>query len=317
MQYDDAFTSVENTFVDLRFGGIYAFPEPVALSQTNSLVSFSRGNSLASDVADVFSGTNDPPSQCHCGGEACEQPYTRQSRHPRIIEPCTKLWRHEFEKKVQIRIPTELQSHVGYGSCKHCYKALVTLVTYIQLQCGFKPRSSGHKFSPPTQQEVARARQIIENFGLATTFYVDTWATAFQGRFTYACGGTHCVKEAMRRFFGVSKMFNDDCHPDDSDDTVLTMLQDEPEPEPGPSDKSEDGTADTADTDDDWLDATVVILQEVTSPRSEPRPNASYIERIQAILENDSNTSAHKLSLCNVVLYECLSKQDKEKALSV
>lgn len=294
IQYDDAFTSVENTFVDL-------FPESMPLSQTNSLGSFSRGNSLTSDVADVFSGTDDPPSQCHCGGEACEQPYTRQSRHPRIIEPCTKLWRHGFEKKVQIRIPTELQSHVGYGSCKHCYKALVTLVTYIQLQCGFQTRSSGHKFLPPTQQEVARARQIIENFGLATTFYVDTWAPAFQGRFTSACGGTHRVKEAMRRFFGT------DCHSDDSDDTVLTMLQDEPET----SDESEDGTG------DGWFDATVAMLQEVPPPCSEPRPNASYIERIEAILENDSNTSAHKLSLCNAVLYECLSKQDKEKALSV
>lgn len=288
---------------DIAFDGLFPISRQNSCTfSRQNFCTFSRQNSLQ-----VKELPHKLSNSCYCDGATCKQIYMRQSKHPRIIEPSSKLFKYGFDKKVQIRIPKELQKHIGYGSCKHCYKALVTLVTYIQLQCGFQTRPSGHKFSPPTQQEVARARQIIKNFGLATTFYVDTWAPAFQGRFSSACGGTHRVKEAMRRFFETPKNLDDDCHSDDSDDTVLTMLQDEPET----SDESEDGTG------DGWLDATVAMLQEVPPPRSEPRPNASYIERIEAILENDSNTSAHKLSLCNAVLYECLSKQDKEKALSV
>ena len=231
------------------------------------------------------------PSNCYCGGDTCKQIYTRQSKYPRIIEPCSKLFKYGFDKKVQIRIPNEIQTHIGYGSCKHCYKALVTLITYVQMQCGFRVRQNViQTFCAPTKQDIAHARHVIEGFGLSVNFYVKTWASSFQRRFLTACDGIVHVQAAMPRFFG------------DESETF-----DEP--------KTDIDT--TSDTDDDLLNAAIVMLQEVTPPRSEPRPNASYIERIEAILDSDSNTSAHKLSLCNAVLYECLSKQDNVKTQSV
>ena len=217
------------------------------------------------------------PSNCYCGGDTCKQIYTRQSKYPRIIEPCSKLFKHGFDKKVQIRIPKELQTHIGYGSCKHCYKALVTLITYVQMQCGFQVRHDViQTFLAPTEQDIAHARYVIEGFDLSVNFYVNTWAPLFQERFVAACGGKVHVQSAMQRFFG-------------------TGLESSDEPE----------TENTMSDTDDLLDAAIVM-----PPRNKPRPNASYIERIEAILENDSNTSSHKLALCNAVLYECLSKKD-------
>jgi len=234
--------------VETTFSGL--FP----ISRQNSLIpeTFSRQNSLQLQVS---------PINCYCDGDTCKQIYTRQSKYPRIIEPCSKLFKHGFDKKVQIRIPKELQTHIGYGSCKHCYKALVTLVTYVQMQCGFQVRHDViQTFLTPTGQDIAHARYVIEGFDLSVNFYVNTWAPLFQERFLSACGGKVHVQSAMQRFFGTGL---------ESSDAAIVM-----------------------------------------PPRNKPRPNTSYIERIEAILENDSNTSSYKLALCNAVLYECLSKKD-------
>jgi len=240
---------------------------------SSGLISLPRQNSLQVS-----------PNNCYCGGDTCKQIYTRQSKYPRIIEPCSKLFKHGFDKKVQIRIPKELQTHIGYGSCKHRYKALVTLITYVQIQCGFQVRHDViQTFLAPTEQDIAHARYVIEGFDLSVNFYVNTWAPLFQERFVAACGGKVHVQSAMQRFFG-------------------TGLESSDEPE----------TDNTMSDTDDLLDAAIVM-----PPRNKPRPNASYIERIEAILENDSNTSSHKLALCNAVLYECLSKKDNVNALTV
>lgn len=244
------------------------------------------GETAASDLFPIprQNSSQVSPSNCYCGGDTCKQIYTRQSKYPRIIEPCSKLFKHGFDKKVQIRIPKELQTHIGYGSCKHCYKALVTLITYIQMQCGFQVRHDViQTFLAPTEQDIAHARYVIEGFDLTVNFYVNTWAPFFQERFMAACGGKVHVQSAIKRFFG-------------------TGLESSDEPE------TDNTTSDT----DDLLDAAIVM-----PPRKKPRHNTSYIERIEAILENDSNTSSHKLALCNVVLYECLSKKDNVNVLTV
>ena len=240
---------------------------------SSGLISLPRQNSLQVS-----------PNNCYCGGDTCKQIYKRQSKYPRIIEPCSKLFKHGFDKKVQIRIPKELQTHIGYGSCKHCYKALVTLITYVQMQCGFQVRHDViQTFLAPTEQDIAHARYVIEGFDLSVNFYVNTWAPFFQERFMVACGGKVHVQSAMQRFFG-------------------TGLESSDEPE------TDNTTSDT----DDLLDAAIVM-----PPRNKPRHNTSYIERIEAILENESNTSSHKLALCNAVLYECLSKKDNVNALTI
>ena len=245
-----------------------AFSGLFPISRQNSCkppVTFSRQNSLQVQEKQL--------NNCYCGGASCEQRYMRQSRHPRIIEPCSKLWKDGFEKKVQIRIPKELQSHIGYGSCKHCYKALVTLVTHIQVQCGFRTRPDViQTFCPPTERDIAHARWVIQGFGLPVIFYINTWAPSFQERFVTTCGGMQCVQTAMRQFFT-------------------------PSSEP--------------DEDDDFLETEWAMLAD--EPKLSQNKSESYIERIRTILTNTSNTSVHKLSMCNAVLYECLSVADALK----
>ena len=278
-----------NEGVETAFSGL--FPISRQNSCTLSLPeTFSYQNSLKVSPSNCLKVSQ---SNCYCGGDTCKQIYTRQSKYPRIIEPCSKLFKYGFDKKVQIRIPNELQTHIGYGSCKHCYKALVTLITYVQVQCGFRVRHNViQTFCAPTKQDIVHAQHVIEGFGLPVNFYVNTWASSFQGRFVAACDGIVHVQAAMHRFFGTGDESETSDEPEADNDT-------------------------TSDTDDGFLDTAIAMLQEVTPPRSEPRANASYIERIEAILENDSNTSVHKLSLCNAVLYECLSKQDNAHVLSV
>ena len=232
-----------------------------SLSCQEYLLDMPRQNSL-----DMSCQTSLAQNKCYCGGDGCKQRYMRQSKYPRIIEPCSKLLKHGFDKKVQIRIPHQLQAHIGYGSCKHCYKALVTLVTHIQLQCGFRLRQDViQTFCTPTEQDIAHARRVIQGFGLSVNFYIKTWAPSFQERFMTACGGTVHVQVAMCQFFAVIQ----------------------------PT---------TPQNDCAWIDSALVMLQ--------PENNMeSYIERIRAILEMTTTTSVHKLSMCNTVLYECLSKE--------
>jgi len=140
---------------------------------------------------------------CYCPTDTCEQKYTRNSKHPRIIEPSSKLIQAGYQQKVQIRIPKELQSFIGYGSCKDCYRALVTLITYIQLNCGWTVKNElVQTFETPKHKEYAHARRVIEGFGFPHQFYIETWAPSFQSRFTEACGGMSHVQNAMRTFFG-------------------------------------------------------------------------------------------------------------------
>ena len=255
-------------FEDMIFDDGTAFSGLFPISRQNSCklpVTFSRQNSMQVQEKQL--------NNCYCGGASCEQRYMRQSRHPRIIEPCSKLWKDGFEKKVQIRIPKELQSHIGYGSCKHCYKALVTLVTHIQVQCGFRTRPDViQTFCPPTERDIAHARWVIQGFGLPVIFYINTWAPSFQERFVTTCGGMQCVQMAMRQFFT-------------------------PSSEP--------------DEDDDFLETEWAMLAD--EPMLSQNKSESYIERIRTILTNTSNTSVHKLSMCNAVLYECLSVADALK----
>ena len=139
---------------------------------------------------------------CYCQNDTCEQKYLRDSKHPRIIEPSSKLVRTGYQKKVQIRIPKELQSYIGYGSCKDCYRALITFITYIQLNCGWTVKNElVQTFATPGHKEYAHARRVIEGFGFSHQFYVETWAPSFQSRFTEACGGTSNIRNAMRTFF--------------------------------------------------------------------------------------------------------------------
>ena len=224
----------------------------------------SSGNSFNEEISSLprqhslqCPGLEKIPSKCYCPGATCEQQYIRKSKHPRIIEPSSKLRKEGFNQTVQIRIPKKLQAFVGYGSCKHCYKALVTFVTYIQLQCGFRVRPDViKKFSPPTDHAITQARHIIVGFGCATNFYIDTWAPFFQERFTTACGGTHRIQSAMSQFFATN-----------------TEAISSP------------------------------FFKSTKNDKLEP-----YIQRIRTILEHESGTSMHKLSMCNNVLYECLDR---------
>ena len=78
----------------------------------------------------------------------------------------------------------------------------MTLITYIQIQCGFQVRYGGlRRFYAPTEQAIAHARRVIQGFDLPVDFYVITWALSFQKRFVAACGGTEHVQKAMRKFF--------------------------------------------------------------------------------------------------------------------
>ena len=139
---------------------------------------------------------------CYCANDICEQKYLRDSKHPRIIEPSSKLVRTGYQKKVQIRIPKELQSYIGYGSCKDCYRALITFITFIQLNCGWAVKNElVQTFATPGHKEYVHARRVIEGFGFPHQFYIETWAPSFQSRFTEACGGTSNIQNAMRTFF--------------------------------------------------------------------------------------------------------------------
>ena len=141
-------------------------------------------------------------SRCWCSEDTCQQKYLRQSRYPRIIEPSSKLTIGGFHKKVQIRIPNELQSHIGHGSCKHAYRALVTLITYIQLKCDFKVKTELYQtFRAPSREKYVHARRVIQGFGLDDEFYVSIWAPTFQSRFVAACGGIGRVQNSIRDFF--------------------------------------------------------------------------------------------------------------------
>ena len=134
---------------------------------------------------------------CYCQNDTCEQKYLRDSKHPRIIEPSSKLVRTGYQKKVQIRIPKELQSYIGYGSCKDCYRALITFITYIQLNCGCAVKNElVQTFATPGHKEYAHARRVIEGFGFPHQFYIEKWAPSFQSRFTEACGGTSNIRNA-------------------------------------------------------------------------------------------------------------------------
>jgi hypothetical protein len=245
---------------DIAFDGLFHNSRQNSLqvnSRQNSCT-FSRQNSLQ-----VKELPRKLPKGCYCGAATCKEIYMRRSKHPRIIEPSSKLFKYGFDKKVQIRIPKELQAHIGYGSCKHCYKALVTLITYIQIQCGFQARDDViQMFCAPTEQNIARARHVIQGFGLTVDFYVNKWAPYFQERFVDACGGTVHVQKAMHKFF-VEKPINDK----------------------------------------GWIDSALELLE------PEKHSLEHYIERIRTVLENKSSTNMHKFSMCNAVLYECLSKQ--------
>ena len=143
--------------------------------------------------------------RCWCSEDTCQQKYSRQSKHPRIIEPSSKLRKGGFDTKVQIRIPKELQSHISYGSCKHAYRALVTLITYVQLNCDFKEKSHVYQtFRAPSREKYEHARRVIKGFGLIDDFYVSIWAPTFQCRFIAACGGIGRVQNCIRDFFASS-----------------------------------------------------------------------------------------------------------------
>ena len=157
-----------------------------------------RQNSLTLE----FESNSSSKSTCWCSGEICQQQYLRHSKYPRIIEPSSKLTKCGNRKKVQIRIPKELQSHIGYGSCKHSYRALVTLITYVQIKCGFTVKPALiQTFRPPSREKYVHARRIIMGFGLPVNFYVNIWAPTFQCRFVASCGGIIRIQNYVREFF--------------------------------------------------------------------------------------------------------------------
>ena len=168
-------------------------------------------NLLSDDYSMTFD--SDPEAhgnkRCWCSEDTCQQKYSRQSKHPRIIEPSSKLRKGGFDTKVQIRIPKELQSHISYGSCKHAYRALVTLITYVQLNCDFKEKSHVYQtFRAPSREKYEHARRVIKGFGLIDDFYVSIWAPTFQCRFVAACGGIGRVQNCIRDFFASSFVQN-------------------------------------------------------------------------------------------------------------
>jgi len=188
----------------------YNFDSSVTEEKGNKKISFpgnfsffpSRQNSLTSIVKSKSSSKSSSKSTCWCSGEICQQQYLRHSKYPRIIEPSSKLTKCGNRKKVQIRIPKELQSHIGYGSCKHSYRALVTLITYVQIKCGFTVKPALiQTFRPPSREKYVHARRIIMGFGLPVNFYVNIWAPTFQCRFVASCGGIIRIQNYVREFF--------------------------------------------------------------------------------------------------------------------
>lgn len=174
---------------------------PSALSRQVSFDLTSEDYSMTIDSDPEAHGKK----RCWCSEDTCQQKYSRQSKHPRIIEPSSKLRKGGFDKKVQIRIPKELQSHISYGSCKHAYRALVTLITYVQLNCDFKEKSHVYQtFRAPSREKYEHARRVIKGFGLIDDFYVSIWAPTFQCRFLAACGGIGRVQNCIRDFFASS-----------------------------------------------------------------------------------------------------------------
>tara|TARA_B110001452_G_scaffold267543_1_gene277954 strand:+ start:973 stop:2079 length:1107 start_codon:yes stop_codon:yes gene_type:complete len=175
-----------------------AVPEKTTFEEKKEIFFFPpRQNSMTIDSEKGLAR-----GHCWCSEDTCQQKYLRRSKHPRIIEPSSKLTKGVLNKKVQIRIPKELQSHISHGSCKHAYRALVTLITYVQLKCGFKVKTElSQSFRAPSQEKYVRARRVIRGFGIVDEFYVSIWAPTFQCRFVAACGGIGRVQNSLRDFF--------------------------------------------------------------------------------------------------------------------
>ena len=141
-------------------------------------------------------------SSCFCDTDECKQRYTRHPKHPRILEPSTKLTKPDFYcYHGQIRMPEKLQQHIGHGSCKKNYKALITLLTYIQLNSGFIPVPSlKQKFVNPTEAEYCEASAILASFNLTGSFFCNEWVPTFQKRFLEACRGKEHVQHLTQKF---------------------------------------------------------------------------------------------------------------------
>ena len=158
------------------------------------------------DSNDIEMDSNDTETRfcetCFCDSSHCQELYLRQSKHQRILEPSTKLMKVGFSNyHGQIRMPHELQQNIGYNSCKKCYKALVTLITYIQLKCGFVPKTSNRrKFKVPTQTDYQKSSYILTHLGLNNDFFIHKWAPTFQKRFVEACGGVERIQQYMNNF---------------------------------------------------------------------------------------------------------------------
>ena len=99
-------------------------------------------------------------------------------------------------------MPEELQKQVGYGSCKKCYKALITLLTYIQLNSGFVPIPSiKQKFVNPTENDYCKASVILlQSFNVTASFFIHEWIPTFQERFLEACRGKEHVQHLTQKF---------------------------------------------------------------------------------------------------------------------
>ena len=226
--------------------------------------------------------------KCWCSGNTCQQKYLRQSKYPRIIEPSSKLTKYGFNKKVQIRIPKELQSHIGYGSCKHSYHALVTFITYIQLKSEFKVKKELHQtFRTPSRKKIERARRVIEGFGLPNDFYVNIWAPTFQVRFTVACGGIRHIQKCMRSFFASGE---------------LELLNHRVEKQ----------------TVNDLISECSIFIsgeQSVENHRMEKQDVDDLKKEclcMQKILSDHTITNVRKMSLCTSILYELIKNPIKK-----
>jgi hypothetical protein len=231
-------------------------------------------------------------SRCWCSGNTCQQKYLRQSKYPRIIEPSSKLTKYGFNKKVQIRIPKELQSHIGYGSCKHSYHALVTFITYIQLKSEFKVKKELHQtFRTPSRKKIERTRRVIEGFGLPNDFYVNIWAPTFQGRFTVACGGIRHIQKCMRSFFASSEL------------ELLNHIQE----------------VEKQTTDDLISECSIFISGEQSVENHIQEMEKQDVDdlkkeclHMQKILSDHTITNVRKMSLCTGILYELIKNPIKK-----
>ena len=197
--FDD---SLEDSFEEKSSApGMYSRPNSLMYTANIYNVTFdgSVDNIIRQRLTDPFY------ARCSCPGTTCTQIYTRISKYPRIIEPSTKLGHRHMVGKVQIRIPYQLQVHIGYQSCKLKYKALTCFITFIQIQSGFLPISGiVQKFVTPSPNDYMRARDIIITLGLKQHFYTDIWAPKFQKRFTESCSGLDHIKKCIRKFFNLS-----------------------------------------------------------------------------------------------------------------